>query len=312
MSARAIKTCDEIPEGAWGVRHRPCGERWPASVFDDDSSPTDPPWDGSGALRCPSCESRGVVGYGGFVVVARGSLPAALDRSYSQVPDALWDHGAALGLTANERDLALLLWRFQRGKPFAYPAIETLVERTGLSDSTVRRTAKALEARCLLTVRRGVHRDGQRLANEYDVGPLWDALAAVVEGRDVPTCRSERPVATGHSDRQLAVTETAQVEPEQVQPEQVELPAEGRAEPDTLHDLVESEVEPYSPPFVVAAPIYRRYRRRPRKLPARYVPPRRRATADGPHADVVLSPAAQVQMDGIMLRRKIAAERRSA
>src|SRR4051794_38843523 len=97
-------------------------------------------------LYCEGCATEGegrAKGWGGFIPLrgvpaghGAGELPSELERGWTRVPHALWDHRGAMRLDPAEVLVALAIWRHQSGSHRAYPAVPTLARETGLSEST--------------------------------------------------------------------------------------------------------------------------------------------------------------------------------
>jgi hypothetical protein len=204
----AITYLDDVPPDALGVRHPACGEMWKVADLDADD-PAAPLRDGK--LCCPNCLDGAGGGYG-FVPVYRLAvgdlLPPSIASSYAPVPNALWDFGANLGLKANDRLVICAIWRHQAlGR--AFPPLDMLAHETDLSESTVKRTVARLKRRDLLAVwDRGRSSAGRRLSNEYDLSPLWEALAAAAREAG----GHGDLLARGHGDLAQGVTVTSQRE----------------------------------------------------------------------------------------------------
>lgn len=193
---------DDVPDDVRRVRHPRCGRT--TTLADVDPSSID---DGAGKLFCWPCAEAGEHGDGyGFVAARRprvaDMLPEPLASAWAPSPHALWDHGHELGLTASDRVLIDALWRHQSGGR-AFPSRETLALKTGLGTATVSRRVAELERRGLLSVWRHERIGGRRGANEYDLTPLWDALAQIVAtGDETPA----PPDQSGTGDLQRITT----------------------------------------------------------------------------------------------------------
>lgn len=136
---------------------------------------------------------------------ARSGMPAEIAPTYTEIPDALFEHAGALGLTFADVGFIGALWSF---KWFAdsplNPSMDTLAERVGASRRTVSRQVARLESKVLLVVRRVGPGTSAPVA-EYDLTPLWEALAAIVREKR-PDLRvvapgGSVPLAPGRSGR---------------------------------------------------------------------------------------------------------------
>jgi Helix-turn-helix domain len=97
-------------------------------------------------------------------------------RGHTQVPNALLEFGATLGLEPAETGLLshILFFKWDDGNP--RPTIELLAKRLGKSVRMVRRYLRAIEEKGLLVIRPCYDQHGRQDANELDFTPLRDRI----------------------------------------------------------------------------------------------------------------------------------------
>jgi len=111
-------------------------------------------------------------------------------RGHTQVPNALLEFSAELGLEPAEIGLLchILFFKWDAGNP--RPTIELLANRLGKSERAVRRYLRAIEEKGLLVIRPCYDEHGRQDANELDFTPLryrinrfQDPASDLTEGR---------------------------------------------------------------------------------------------------------------------------------
>ena len=173
---------------------------------------------------------------------ARSTMPDNIAKQYTEVPTALWEHGGELDLDAATRALVVVMWShrwYADSKISAGP--ERLAELSGLAVKTVRRRISELAERGLLRIeRRGASKYAP--VTNYDLSPLWEALAELVPER--PSLRVVRESTEGgQSDQQGGQSDQLGVVTVTTEVEEVELDeVEGGAAPARTHDPTVDEL----------------------------------------------------------------------
>lgn len=109
------------------------------------------------------------------------TLPDTLQKNYTQVPMALYEHGEAIGVTKPERDIIEALWSFKYyADSRIFPSQEAVAKRAWCKPEKVASAVRSLAAKDLLEVERRAGPKSQVKA--YKLNKLWKALADHAEG----------------------------------------------------------------------------------------------------------------------------------
>jgi DNA-binding HxlR family transcriptional regulator len=116
-----------------------------------------------------------------------GRYPGRIGQTFVAIPDELYQYRAALDLDSGSMALVHALerrrWRYFKGGPVR-ATFKMLIADTGDSKSTLIRRIRSLETDGLLRVQRSKSAAQCNEPNRYDLTPLWDTLAALVEQDD--------------------------------------------------------------------------------------------------------------------------------
>lgn len=150
-----------------------------------------------GSFQCGSFEGEAACNCSGMIprFARRVSerFPPEIAAPFTPMPDALMDHREELDLSPRE---LLVIWALERHRrtmgqagATTYPSRKTLEQRTGLSDSSVKRAVSSLVEKKLLRRSQPAAafasgKGGVDANNRYDLDPLWEQLAATVASTD--------------------------------------------------------------------------------------------------------------------------------
>lgn len=134
--------------------------------------------EGYGSPTCVHCRCQGFIPRGGRRATVMDRFPASFEGGFTPIPNEFFEHAGGLGLRPLTRlvVIAMTSHRWDEGDR-VFPSVERLAHMTGMGSATVKRHLRHLADAELIVryPRRGYA--GRWTSTEYDLEPLWQALA---------------------------------------------------------------------------------------------------------------------------------------
>lgn len=122
---------------------------------------------------------------------------------FFMMDNAMVDSGAIAEIGAQAFTVYAVMLRYAGQRDVCFPAIKTIIEKTSLSESTVRRCIRGLVEAGLLTVTPRFNDDGSNTSNLYEIYPCHERAK-----KQVDTCQAVCETGEGVTQTGEGVTQT--------------------------------------------------------------------------------------------------------